>query len=44
MFRVVAITGLIIAVADYVVVRMKTMKKLKMSKYEITAGAQAVRG
>jgi flagellar biosynthetic protein FlhB len=35
MFRVVAITGLIIAVADYVVVRMKTMKKLKMSKYEI---------
>jgi flagellar biosynthetic protein FlhB len=36
MFRVVAITGLIIAVADYVVVRMKTMKKLKMSKYEIT--------
>ena len=44
MFRVVAITGLIIAIADYVVVRMKTMKKLKMSKYEITAGAQAVRG
>src|SRR3954453_915269 len=36
MFRVVAITGLIIAVADYVVVRTKTMKKLKMSKYEIT--------
>src|SRR3954452_9127090 len=36
MFRVVAITGLILAVADYVVVRMKTMKKLKMSKYEIT--------
>jgi flagellar biosynthetic protein FlhB len=36
MFRVVAATGLIIAVADYVVVRMKTMKKLKMSKYEIT--------
>ncbi len=35
MFRVVAITGLVIAVADYVVVRMKTMKKLKMSKYEI---------
>ena len=35
MFRVVAVTGLIIAVADYVVVRMKTMKKLKMSKYEI---------
>ena len=36
MFRVVAMTGLIIAVADYVVVRMKTMKQLKMSKYEIT--------
>ena len=44
MFRVVAVTGLVIAVADYVIVRMKTMKKLKMSKYEITAGAQAVRG
>jgi flagellar biosynthetic protein FlhB len=36
MFRVVAVTGLVIAVADYVVVRAKTMKKLKMSKYEIT--------
>ena len=36
MFRVVAVTGLIIAVADYVVVRMKMMKQLKMSKYEIT--------
>ena len=35
MFRVVAVTGLIIAVADYVVVRVKTMKKLKMSLYEI---------
>jgi flagellar biosynthetic protein FlhB len=35
MLRVVAITGLVIAIADYVVVRMKTMKKLKMSKYEI---------
>src|SRR3954447_12634950 len=35
MFRVVAITGLIIAVADYVVVRMKMMKKLKMSHSEI---------
>src|SRR3954447_7542060 len=35
MFRVVAVTGLIIAVADYVVVRTKTMKKLKMSQYEI---------
>ena len=36
MFRVVAVTGLVIAVADYVVVRMKMMKQLKMSKYEIT--------
>ena len=36
MFRVVAVTGLIIAVADYVVVRKKMMKQLKMSKYEIT--------
>ncbi|SFF69184.1 EscU/YscU/HrcU family type III secretion system export apparatus switch protein [Blastococcus tunisiensis] len=35
MFRVVAVTGLVIAVADYVVVRKKTMKKLKMSQYEI---------
>jgi flagellar biosynthetic protein FlhB len=35
MFRVVAVTGLIIAVADYVVVRVKMMKKLKMSQYEI---------
>jgi flagellar biosynthetic protein FlhB len=35
MFRVVAVTGLVIAIADYVVVRMKTMKKLKMSQYEI---------
>src|SRR4051795_6840709 len=35
MFRVVAVTGLVIAGADYVVVRTKTMKQLKMSKYEI---------
>jgi flagellar biosynthetic protein FlhB len=35
MFRVVAVTGLTIAIADYVVVRNKTMKQLKMSKYEI---------
>lgn len=35
MFRVVAVTGLVIAIADYVVVRKKTMKKLKMSQYEI---------
>jgi flagellar biosynthetic protein FlhB len=36
MLRVVAFTGLVIAIADYVVVRTKTMKKLKMSRYEIT--------
>ncbi|PWW21313.1 flagellar biosynthetic protein FlhB [Geodermatophilus normandii] len=35
MFRVVAITGLVIAIADYVVVRKQTMAKLKMTKYEI---------
>jgi flagellar biosynthetic protein FlhB len=35
MFRVVAVTGLVIAVADYLVVRTKMMKKLRMSKYEI---------
>ena len=35
MIRVVAVTGLVIAVADYVVVRRKTMKQLRMSKYEI---------
>jgi flagellar biosynthetic protein FlhB len=35
MFRVVAVTGLIIAVADYLVVRKKMMKQLKMSLYEI---------
>jgi flagellar biosynthesis protein FlhB len=35
MFRVVAITGLAIAIADYIVVRRQIMKKLKMSRYEI---------
>jgi flagellar biosynthesis protein FlhB len=35
MLCVVAVTGLVIAIADYVVVRMQTMRKLKMSKYEI---------
>jgi flagellar biosynthetic protein FlhB len=35
MFRVVALTGLVIAIADYLVVRQKMMKQLKMSKYEI---------
>jgi flagellar biosynthetic protein FlhB len=33
--RTVAITGLVIAIADYTIVRMRTMKQLKMSKYEI---------
>jgi flagellar biosynthesis protein FlhB len=35
MFRVVGLTGLAIALADYVVVRHQSMKKLKMSQYEI---------
>ncbi len=35
MFRVVGLTGLGIALADYLVVRHQTMKKLKMSQYEI---------
>ena len=35
MLRVAALTGLVLAVADYLVVRMQTMKKLKMSHYEI---------
>ena len=35
MFRVVGITGLSIAIADYIVVRKKMMKKLKMSHTEI---------
>jgi flagellar biosynthetic protein FlhB len=35
MFRVVGITGLVIAIADYIVVRKKAMAKLKMSHYEI---------
>ena len=35
MVRVAALTGLVLAVADYMVVRMQTMKKLKMSQYEI---------
>jgi flagellar biosynthesis protein FlhB len=35
MFRVVGLTGLAIALADYLVVRHQTMKKLKMSVYEI---------
>ena len=35
MFRVVAITGLAIAIADYLVVRRQLMRKLRMSRYEI---------
>jgi flagellar biosynthetic protein FlhB len=35
MFRVVGITGLVIAIADYLVVRKKMMAQLKMSQYEI---------
>ncbi len=35
MFRVVGITGLVIAVADYIVVRKKMMTQLKMSHTEI---------
>lgn len=35
MLRIVAVTGLAIALADYMVVRIRTMKKLKMSRYEI---------
>ena len=35
MFRVVGLTGLVIALADYLVVRHQTMQKLKMSRYEI---------
>ena len=35
MFRVVAATGFGIALADYVVLRVQAMKKLKMTKYEI---------
>lgn len=35
MFRVAALTGLVLAVADYAVVRHKTMKKLKMTKSEV---------
>jgi flagellar biosynthetic protein FlhB len=36
MLRVAAFTGLALAIADYLVVRAQMMKKLKMSKYEIT--------
>ena len=35
MIRVVAVTGLVIAIADYVIVRKRTMTELRMSKYEI---------
>jgi flagellar biosynthetic protein FlhB len=35
LMRVVAVTGLAIAIVDYMIVRIRTMKKLKMSRYEI---------
>ncbi len=35
MFRVVGFTGLVIAIADYIVVRTKMMKQMKMSHTEI---------
>jgi len=35
LMRTVAITGLVIAIADYMIVRFRTMKQLKMSRYEI---------
>ena len=44
LFRVVAVTGLAIAIADYVVVRQQTMKKLKMSRYEIKQEHKQLRG
>jgi flagellar biosynthesis protein FlhB len=36
MFRVAAFTGLALAVVDYIIVRKRMMKQIKMSKYEIT--------
>jgi len=44
MFRVVGITGLAIAVADYVVVRHQSMSKLKMSHYEIKQEHKSAEG
>lgn len=35
LMRVAAITGLVIAIGDYIIVRRRTMKNLKMSRYEI---------
>ena len=35
LFRTVALTGLVIALAEYVVTRRRTTKKLRMSRYEI---------
>lgn len=35
LMRTVAITGLCIAIADYMIVRIRVMKQLKMSRYEI---------
>jgi flagellar biosynthesis protein FlhB len=35
LMRIVAVTGLVIAIADYMIVRKQMMKKLMMSRYEI---------
>ena len=35
LMRTVSITGLCIAIADYMIVRIRVMKQLKMSRYEI---------
>jgi flagellar biosynthetic protein FlhB len=35
LMRVTAVTGLVIAIGDYIIVRNRTMKQLKMSRYEI---------
>ncbi|MGV8847069.1 EscU/YscU/HrcU family type III secretion system export apparatus switch protein [Tessaracoccus sp.] len=44
MLRVAGITGMVLAVADYVVVRKKTMKKLKMSVSDIKMEAKQQEG
>ena len=44
MFRVVGITGLAIALADYLVVRHQSMSKLKMSQYEIKQEHKSAEG
>jgi flagellar biosynthesis protein FlhB len=35
LMRIVSVTGLVIAIADYMIVRKQMMKKLMMSRYEI---------